>query len=217
VRWPILIGKVRQQPATGRWHEWKQQIADDCEGRCVYCAIPEARFGGIRNFHVEHFRPKIKFPALENTIGNLYVACAICNVLKSDDWPCEPAANHSRAAYPDPSHTDFNALFVVSTKTHAVDSATVARRYLVQKLVLNRAQLILERRLGAVLRFREEFDAWINQSISKMTPTEVKTVVRILQDIGQVYTGALTARPYRDADTKRAAARGRRKTRAHRR
>jgi hypothetical protein len=176
----------------------------------VYCGIPEARFGGIRNFHVEHFRPKIRFPKLENNIGNLYLACAICNVLKSDDWPCEPAANHSRASYPDPSRADFNALFVVSSQTYEVNSATVAGRYLVERVVLNRAQLILERRLDALLRFSSDFNAWVNQSIEKMTPADLKAVVAVLQAVGKVHVGALTVRPYQDADTKRTPSRGRR-------
>ena len=212
MNWPVLVGKRRRQPAKGTWHDWKQHIANDCTGQCIYCAISEARFGGIRNFHVEHFRPKIRFPKLENTIGNLYLACAICNVLKSDDWPCEPAANHSRAAYPDPSKADFNMLFVVSPRTHAVSSAVIAGRYLIERVVLNRVQLILERRLHAMLRFSFDFDTWLNQSINIMTPAELKAAVNVLQAVSRVQIGALTARPYKNADTKRKVSRRRRNT-----
>jgi hypothetical protein len=208
VQWPNLVGKSRIQPSRGKWHEWKQAIADHCDGRCVYCAIPEARFGGIRNFHIEHFRPKVKFPAMENNIGNLYLACAICNVLKCDDWPAEPAADHSRAAYPDPFLTNYNTLFMVSSTTHEVASPTVAGKYLVERVLLNRAQLILERRLAAMFKSLSEFDAWVSTSIGRMTPEELKTTVAVLLDIGRVKTGVLGARPYRDVDTKRSHTQG---------
>lgn len=169
----------------------------------MYCAIPEGRFGGIRNFHIEHFRPKAKFPKLENDIGNLYVACAICNVLKSDDWPAEPVADHSLATYPDPLLTDYNALFVISRTTHEVSSPTVAGKYLVEKVLLNRAQLILERRLAMVLSSLGQFDTWVSASIRNMTREELKTTVAILQEISRIKTNTLEARPYRDLDTKR--------------
>jgi hypothetical protein len=203
VEWPNLVGKLRIQPSQGTWHQWKQAIADHCDGRCVYCAIPEARFGGIRNFHIEHFRPKVKFPNLENEIRNLYLACAICNVLKCDDWPDEPAADHSLATYPDPFITDYNALFVISSRTHKVSSPTVAGKYLVEKVLLNRAQLILERRLAAMLSFRAEFDNWVSASIGNMRRDELEATVAVLQEISRVQTGTLEARPYRDLDTKR--------------
>ena len=202
MQWPNVVGKSRTQPSRGTWPQWKQAIADHCDGRCVYCAIPEGRFGGIRNFHIEHFRPKVRFPTLENDITNLYLACAICNVLKCDDWPAEPVADHSVASYPDPSVTDYNGLFVISSTTHEVGSQTVAGKYLVERVLLNRAQLILERRLAAMLNSLAEFDSWVTASIGSMTREEMKTTVSILQDIGRVQTRTLEARPYRDVDTK---------------
>ena len=210
MQWPNLVGKVRIQPPQGKWHEWKQAIADHCAGRCVYCAIPEGRFGGIRNFHIEHFRPKSKFPKLENDIGNLYLACAICNVLKSDDWPAEPVADHSLATYPDPLRTDYNAVFVISSTTYEVGSPTVAGKYLVERVLLNRAQLIMERRLAAMFSSLAEFDAWVSASISSMTSEEMKTTVAVLQEISRVQTKTLEARPYRDLDTKRSSSSPRR-------
>src|SRR5690349_11271873 len=103
MKWPILTGVTRAQPPSGRWHDWKEVISEDCDEKCIYCAIHEGRFGGLRNFHVEHYRPKDRFPRLENTITNLYLACAVCNVLKCDDWPQEPRGDHSVPAYPDPA------------------------------------------------------------------------------------------------------------------
>lgn len=203
MQWPRLVGKRRKQPSAGQWHEWKQTIADHCGGRCIYCAISEGRFGGIRNFHVEHFRPKVKFPTLESDIRNLYLACAICNVLKSDDWPADPANDHSIAAYPDPSIADYNALLTISSANHEVIAGTVAGKYLIERVLLNRAQLIVERRLSAMLQFLAKFDAWITSSIGTMTAAEMKATISVLQSVNHARTSAFQARPYRDADTKR--------------
>jgi hypothetical protein len=203
MRWPILVGKVRFQPTTGSWEKWKQSVADHCEGRCVYCAIPEGRFGGIRNFHIEHFRPKAKFPALENDIQNLYLACCICNVLKCDDWPDEPSMDHSIASYPDPAATDFNRLFVSSQETHELNSQTAAGKYLIERVLLNRVQLLVERRLSAVRRFFSEFRTWADEAVETMTQQELKDVVKLLCMIGSIETNVDIARLYDDTGTKK--------------
>lgn len=204
MHWPNVVGKSRTQPAKGEWHDWKQEIADHCDGRCIYCAIHEARFGGVRNFHIEHYRPKKKFPKFENDIRNLYLACAICNVLKCDDWPAEPLANHSVAAYPDPAIANYNDLFEVSTTSYAVESLTVAGKYVIERLLLNRGQLTLERRLATILERLEEFQRWGDTVLDEMSVTEARSTARLLSDIVRAQKRALTeARPYRDVDTKR--------------
>jgi hypothetical protein len=203
VQWPILLAKARTQPVAGRWHQWKQEVADHCCGQCVYCAIHEARFGGIRNFHVEHFRPKNRFPKLENDINNLYLACGICNVLKGDDWPCEPAADHSLATYADPAVTDYNILLIVSPVTHEVSASTFSGKYIIERILLNRAQLVLERRLAAMLKAFGEFEKRVDGALPSMSASELKTVSAMLLTLSRTKTTVLQNRPYRDVDTKR--------------
>ena len=208
MRWPNLFGKERRQPTSGSWHEWKQHIADQCDAACIYCALSEASFGGIRNFHIEHFRPKGKFVELENDIRNLYLACGICNVLKSDDWPCEPAVNHSIAAYPDPYLVDYNTLFTLSPQTHEISAPTVAGKYLIERIFLNRPQLILARRLFAVRKYVREFREWMDESLEQLEVEELREVSRCLLNLSRLCDTAVDSRPYRDADTKRRDDRG---------
>jgi len=111
LRWKQVDNSARQQPVAGAYTDWKEEIAHDCGHQCVYCAIPEAAFGGIDNFHVEHYRPKSIFQDLRDTITNLYLACSICNRFKGNDWPAEPPDDHSISCYPDPADHDYNALF----------------------------------------------------------------------------------------------------------
>ena len=114
--------------------------------RCVYCAIHENALGGVRIFHVEHYKPKKKFPALINSLSNLYYACPICNQFKSDDWPAEPNRSCSNCAYPDPSTVDYSTLFEIDEQSGLVKGHRVASRYMIERLYFNRPQLILERK-----------------------------------------------------------------------
>ena len=67
----------------------KKYLAQDFNHRCAYCDDLDRYNGGMRSYHVEHFAPKEKFPALKYTYDNLLYACPYCNVAKSDKWPSD--------------------------------------------------------------------------------------------------------------------------------
>ncbi|MEG0835458.1 MAG: hypothetical protein RR063_09390 [Anaerovoracaceae bacterium] len=72
----------------------KKYLAKDFEHRCAYCNDPDAYGGGYRAYHVEHFAPKEKFPALRFCYENLLYSCPWCNRAKWDIWPSDdPAIN----------------------------------------------------------------------------------------------------------------------------
>lgn len=142
MNWPVLQGKARVQPAVGSYEDWKAPIAADCAGQCVYCSIREAENGGVANFQIDHFRPKSLFATLRDVISNLYLSCAICNRFKSNDWPSEPTSDHSHAGYVDPSHADYNQLLRVDAASYCLSSDCIAGRYTINRLFLNRPQMI---------------------------------------------------------------------------
>ncbi|MBB1644948.1 HNH endonuclease [Sphingobacterium sp. UME9] len=135
--------RIQQQ---GKYNNWKEQIAKDCFHRCVYCSIHESPWGGIDNFHIDHFKPKSKFSELTNVIYNLYYSCPICNRFKSDDWQNDCIANLDVIGYPDPSEHDFQKLFEIDMTTFKLKGNFKSSRYVINRLYLNRPQLILERR-----------------------------------------------------------------------
>ena len=146
MKWFKISKENSENPNAGECSDWKEMIADECNHQCVYCAISESRFGGIRNFHVEHYRPKSKFAHLKNEIKNLFLACSICNSFKGKDWPEEPKKDFSNVSYPDPSKIDYSELFTCIDFCGEIKGKYIASKYLVEKLFLNRPQLILERR-----------------------------------------------------------------------
>jgi len=151
MNWKKIEKAPGKKPPTGTYSDWKPLLAEEGFNQCVYCAIPESLLGGIRNFHVEHYRPKSKFSNLENDYSNLFYACPICNTFKSNDWPSEPVEDHSVASYPNPSEVDYNTLFESDTQKGLIKGKNVAAKYIQEKMFLNRPQLITERRVHFLL------------------------------------------------------------------
>ena len=147
MNWKRIKKELSQQPDKGTYPDWKEQIAEECYFQCIYCAINEAQFGGIDHFHIEHYRPKSieKFKKYENDIKNLYYSCPICNRFKSNDWPND-SDDLNKVCYPDPSTHNYSDLFDVNTDSYKLLGKYTSTVYMVERLFLNRAQLIYERR-----------------------------------------------------------------------
>ena len=159
MKWFRIPKEKTAFPTTKHYWEWKENLAKEGLDQCVYCAINVTPFGGIRNFHVEHYKPKSlpQFKSLEHDFKNTFFACSICNCFKGNDWPNDPSDALNIKAYPDPSQFDYSLLFSF-TEDYKLTSNTVTGKYLIEKLFLNRPQLILERRTYYLMRsLKEEF------------------------------------------------------------
>jgi 5-methylcytosine-specific restriction endonuclease McrA len=65
-------GEYRRTRSGGYYadySEYKQEIREDCLGRCVYCDTHENETGGAESMELDHFRPK-KYPEYANLINN---------------------------------------------------------------------------------------------------------------------------------------------------
>ncbi len=152
------------RPTTGRYPDWKDAIAAKCRRQCVYCSINDGEYGGIDNFHVEHFRPKFIFQDLINEVDNLFIACAICNRFKSDDWPGDPHPRGLTATFLDPSVVDYHKHMDVSQRG-TLRGKSVAGGFMIERLFLNRAQLIVSRRYRRVLVSLSSFNSTYGSTI----------------------------------------------------
>ena len=65
---------------------YKKYIIQDFNNRCGYCDDLDKFNGGYRNYQIDHFKPKKKFPDLEITYDNLVYCCPFCNRAKWDKW-----------------------------------------------------------------------------------------------------------------------------------
>jgi hypothetical protein len=209
MRWK-RVAFDRVQPAKGKYSDWKTGIANDCFQQCVYCAISESAYGGIDNFHIDHLKPRSRFEDLEHIITNLFLACAICNRFKSDDWPGEHSADHSQPSYPDPSGYDYNDLFTIDLNTYAVSGQFPATTYLTEKLYLNRPQLLIERRSSflneRLIKLEESMRGLLELLTDVDLPETNELLKRLLAGMVQLLQlkrEADTARPYEREDVRR--------------
>lgn len=83
------------------YRTYKPHLRNDFNGRCGYTDCPDQWFGGSKCFHIDHFQPKSKFPALINHYENLVYSCSYVNILKTDDI----------VGMIDPCSTEFNDAF----------------------------------------------------------------------------------------------------------
>ena len=213
MRWRRIEKENSKQPEKGTYTDWKDQLADEGHNQCVYCAIHEGGFGR-RNYHVEHYRPKSRteFKHLENDITNLFFACCICNSFKSDFWE-DPSDDLDNSAFPDPSIVDYSVLFELLSDAK-LQGKSVAGRFVVEKLNLNRPQLIVERRLISLLdRMEIGIQAVSNLKdalIEKVKQTGEARAIELLSKLVDSYENLNLAQleirksiPYTTADTKR--------------
>lgn len=61
----------------------KENLMEMFEGLCAYC---EENVGVVEFAHIEHRKPKRKYPKDTYCWDNLHLACTTCNSAKGDQW-----------------------------------------------------------------------------------------------------------------------------------
>lgn len=90
--------------AYANYRSYKPFLAQDFFHKCGYTDCSDFWFGGINNFHIDHFIPWKKYPrnpSLKTNYQNLVYCCSYVNILKSDDI----------GNYIDPCNEDYNNHF----------------------------------------------------------------------------------------------------------
>ena len=211
MNWFRIEKENATQPVRGSYKNWKELLAEEGKHQCVYCAVSEQAMGGIRNFHVEHYRPKSleRFEHLTNDIRNLYYACPICNTFKGDDWPNDPSNHLSEVCYAEPSAVDYTNLFMLTT-TSEITGKNVAARYMIEKLYLNRPQLQEERRLQKAFLRLENRSKSMKPDVERLVDCADATSRSLLKEFIQLKDRIQTllleyqkVLPYRNEDVSR--------------
>lgn len=88
--------------------ECKEILAEDFQQMCGYCG--KNRKTLLKQFQIDHFAPKSKFPEKKNVYENLVLACPQCNRLKSDKWIGEKSevSNDGEKGFVDPATEEYN-------------------------------------------------------------------------------------------------------------
>ena len=67
--------------STREWRELRYKVISASNGLCTACG---AKAGESVRLHVDHIKPRSKYPELELDINNLQVLCEDCNLGKSN-------------------------------------------------------------------------------------------------------------------------------------
>lgn len=114
-------------------------------GRCGYCGVSETSVGG--ELEIDHFHPQAAGGS--DDIGNLIYACPACNRFKGDYAPAPNAPDSLRLLHP--QRDDLGA-HVEETVHGRLMGLTPRGWFHIQRLHLNRAQLVELRRLHHLLQ-----------------------------------------------------------------
>ena len=83
----------------------RKALEDMYEGLCCYC---EGRVGVVEFGHIEHRKPKDKYPQETFDWDNLHLACTTCNTLKGDKYDANYPILDAVKDGPISSHLDYD-------------------------------------------------------------------------------------------------------------
>ena len=100
--------KRREYTIQRDYTECKEILAEDFHQMCGYCGKDRKIL--LKQFQIDHFAPKSKFPQKRDVYDNLVLACPQCNRLKSDKWIGEnpEVCNDGKKGFVDPASEEYN-------------------------------------------------------------------------------------------------------------
>lgn len=142
----VATTKTEQRKAQRKYGHIKIRAALESmfNSKCAYC---ESIVTHISFTHIEHFRPKVRYPRYTFAWKNLLLSCPKCNSaqFKGDNFPLRaeggPIVNPTKE---DPSsHLQFN--YDTGTKSAIVTALTTRGTATIRLLGLNRPELVKAR------------------------------------------------------------------------
>ena len=147
--------KTRRGSYYANYQKYRQEIREDCLGRCVYCDSHENETGGQELMQLDHFRPQMypEFDHLKNDPNNLVWACGGCNRLKGSHWPAlgTPDTVNGVQGFIDPFLDNRRAYFDVSPNGK-LKALKPPAKYKIRILALNRP---IKRRIRELRQIRQ--------------------------------------------------------------
>lgn len=182
---------------VAKYRDYKPDLQPLFRFRCAYCISHEELMGGYDAMEVDHFRPpnRPEFKHLEKEWANLYYTCRRCNAHKWNHWPTTEEKGRG-LRFVDPCEDDPDDHLRMTRHPDTADfcwlrALTPAGRYTIDKIRLNRKQLIDIRR--ALVRQEREVQEAIDRNSEQIailagdlrvrgaTP-EVEEVLRSLRE-----------------------------------
>lgn len=166
--YPILHRRAEYTKGSN-YTDYREEISEDCQHRCVYCDIHENVLGGYESMQLDHFYPQSRYPDRINDPLNLVWVCGRCNLLKRADWyDIDYKEIHTAAkGYLDPFAVNRTQFFLVK-ETGEIKSISGPAEYMIKRLKLNRSFLTRARRARRVVHeFVEMVESYFAQLLDE--------------------------------------------------
>ncbi len=141
----MIFRRTTRPPQLVNYRAYKKYLRIDFLYRCCYCGITEISWGSDRNFVVEHFRPKVRFPSQIARYENLYYACNRCNDFKGNAWPIHKMKMQG-FRFADPCKEDIFKEHLREDVLGNLWALTQCGEYTKEHINLNRIELVVWRR-----------------------------------------------------------------------
>ena len=141
---PEFVRRTPCPQVKGGYAAYREYVREDFRRRCAHCVMEELHAGGVRNFEIDHFRPRGRFPECINDFYNLYWSCHPCNQNKRDEWP-SPALEEQGIGFVDLCSDDFDKHY--EDEEGKLKPLTRSGAYTVDVIRLNSEHLVDLRRL----------------------------------------------------------------------
>lgn len=144
----------------------KNFLREESNSKCMYC---ESKIKHITPEHIEHIKPKSKFPELAYEWDNLGLSCPVCNMNKRDVFDVNCAFINPYIDSPD----DF--LMAVGTFIYARPGQV--RGEITEKVIeLNRTELVEKRleRISAIRNLVEKYEIQQSDILKNLILNEIR-------------------------------------------
>jgi len=167
-----VLKRRKSYTKKSRYNQYRKEIREDCQYRCVYCDVHEDEIGGEVVMTLDHFRPKNypQFKNLENNPLNLLWSCGTCNHHKDNDWPAYGSNSTfvGEKGYIDPFQVDRSEYFGINNDGNLLPLKHPAK-YMIDTLDLNREFLRKVRFLRSEIPTTlKELNAVLTKEIEKI-------------------------------------------------
>ena len=163
----------------------KEALRKSTSGKCMYC---EGKSGHVSHPHVEHIKPKSKFPELEFEWDNLGFCCAVCNNNKNDKY--DESTPFINPYDEDPARHIVFAGYIIFTM-HGSERG----EFTIRKLKLNRIELVEDReeKMKGVISMINEAYRTSNAYLRNATIEEIKKMAEKDQEYSAMVKSFLVA------------------------
>ncbi|MEA3293965.1 MAG: HNH endonuclease [Euryarchaeota archaeon] len=182
-----IIVRKENPPKFKSYKRYKPYLRKDFNYSCAYCSIHEGEYGSFHNFACEHFKPKskIEFRHLKNDYGNLLYSCQTCNRLKSDMWPSDTLTKEGYF-FLNPCEFDYDGHFEMNNNNFEIIPKSKAATYMIEKIHLNRQQLIQLRKMRFLEKKIDEKFHNLSKLSNSDTKRKIENLHKTFQDFNEI-------------------------------